>query len=192
MILGISASQGQGKSTVLSSLKEEGYEVIRSQTSRQILQEWGISLSDVDNNPKLRQKFQEEIIDKHYAVLKGHVECDEVFFIERTFADIFSYTLLSMGVYNEYSEWLNCYYNRCVEYQKLFSKIFFLTGLNFNKVEYDGVRSVNSHFSSVVETTIKSYLLKMENDNGIYQNGQVVIVNSPIHEDRLEMIKSFI
>lgn len=192
MILGISAAQGQGKSTVLSSLTEKGFNVVGTQTSRSILAEWGSSLSEIDNSPKLRKSFQEEIIKRHFETIEPHLNTSEVFLVERTFADIFAYTLLSMGSYNEYNSWLNSYYDRCVEYQKHFTKVFLLTGLRKSNVEDDGVRSINEHFSFVVENTIRHYLARMEADSKIYKGGQVVLIDSPIHEERLEQITYYL
>lgn len=188
MILGISAAQGQGKSTVLSSLAEMGHQVIGTQTSRGILSEWGVSLADIDNSPELRKSFQEEIIKRHFLAIEKYIEREEVFLVERTFADIFAYTLLSMGSYNEYNEWLNEYYKRCVEYQTYFTKVFLLKGLKKSDVENDGVRSINEHFSWVVENTIHEYLLRMESDAKKYKGAQVILVNNPSHEERVEKI----
>jgi hypothetical protein len=184
MIVGFSASQGQGKSTVLSSLTESGYKVLGAQTSRNILKEWGLSLAEIDEEPKLREKFQEEIISRHFNTIAPFLEGPEIYLVERTFADIFTYALLSMGSYNEYNSWMNDYFSRCAEYQANFSKVFFITGLEKSKLEDDGVRSINEHFSTVVENTIRHYLTEMSSQNLT----QVIDVNTPSHSARLEII----
>lgn len=192
MILGISASQGQGKSTVLSSLSEMGYKVIRTQTSRTILKEWDLSLSEIDNDTELRKRFQEEIVARHFSTIEEHINSEEVFLVERTFADIFTYALLAIGSYNEYNEWLNSYYKRCVEYQSNFSKVFFLKGLKKSNVENDGVRSINEHFSQLVENTIYEYVIRMETDSGQYSGSQVILINNPEHDERINKITYYL
>lgn len=184
MIIGISSSQGQGKSTIISSLHERGYNVIQSHTSRKILDEWGISLPEIESNTKLRVKFQEEVFLRHYELIRKYNERNGVYIIERTFLDIFSYTLISLGLYNEFSSWLDEYYHKCKNAQSLFSLTFVLNGLNIQDPEKnDGVRSINQHFSKLVHGAIVQSAESMIDDEK-----KIIEIYSPDHEERLENI----
>jgi len=184
MLIGLSSSQGQGKSTVLSSLREGGYEVVPLNTARVILSDWNISLSDLERDPPLRIKFQDRLIREHFDALTGLV-CNGPVFVERTFADIFTYTLMSLGAFNEYSEWLNSYYEKCKEYQGVFDAVVLLEGRESSDVENDGVRSTNAHFVSVVKNRIQYYVYDMFRN----RSGDIIHIVTPDHEARIECIK---
>ena len=183
-LVAICGSQGQGKTTVLSSLQELGYQVSFPKTSRSILEEWGVSLEKVNSDPQLKMRFQDKIIKRHY---EHNMECAEtdarVVFTERSFADIFVYTVLSLGPFNEFSSWLDNYYNQCKEYQKIYSSIFKLEG-RVNDVENDGVMSVNQHFTQSVDTLLRYYL----DDFGVRVN----IIDDPDHENRIKVIEDWL
>lgn len=186
MLIGISSAQGQGKSTVISSLSEAGYRVIQSQTSRAILEEWNTSLAEIDTKPELRMEFQDEIFNRHHDLIKPFAESSEVYFVERTFSDIFTYTVISLGLYNEFSDWIETYYSRCKNAQGLFSGICVLSGLD--QIESDGVRSINRHFAELVSDRIKHYTIDMQ-FNG---DKNVLLLNEPDHNKRLERILHFV
>ena len=107
MLIAISGSQGSGKSTTLAAIKERGYNTIERKTSRSILEEWDVTLQEVNNNPKLTIKFQNEITKRKYADELSAAMSDELWFTERTHSDLFTYALVSLGKYNQYSDWLN-------------------------------------------------------------------------------------
>ncbi len=183
MLIGISSSQGQGKTTVLSSLREYGISVIPINTARSILGEWGVSLSDLERSPDLRIKFQDRLIKDHHLSLKETDGGHSTVLVERTFADIFVYTLLSLGAFNEYSKWLDEYYEQCKEYQKIFDKVILLEGRDSTDVENDGVRSTNQHFVTLVQHSIRHYVHEMaEAENG------VIHVQTPDHQERIQHI----
>ena len=107
----------------------------------------------------LKVKFQDELYKRHCDALDqvfGEDELD-VFLVERTFADIFNYALVSVGPFNDYSEWLSEYFNRCMEaQQRYFSKVVLLSGRNYVP-ENDGVRSINQHFANLTNYVIHYY-----------------------------------
>jgi hypothetical protein len=107
----------------------------------------------------------------------------DIVFTERTFADIFVYTVLSLGPFNEFSIWLDDYYERCKEYQKIYHSVFKLEG-RINDVENDGVRSVNRHFTQSVDTLLRYYL----DDFGVRAN----IIDDPNHENRIKLIEDWL
>ena len=165
-VIGISGAQGQGKSTLINEVikLDPTIQNVGAQTSRELLADWGFTLDEVNSYMPLKIKFQEELIVMHYQKLSEILnDIDNIaydtFIIERTFADIFAYALLSVGPFNKYSTWLNEYEGRCIEKQKsLFNHVVYLSGREYTP-EDDGVRSTNPHFSSLADTTIRKYSL---------------------------------
>ena len=179
----ISGSQGQGKTTVLASLAEEGFNVIPHKTSRLILHEWGYTLNEVNKDLKLTKKFQNEILKRHYENNLEAIESDEIYFSERSYADIFTYTIFALGSFNEYSKWLNEYYNKCKEGQKIYNGIIKLNGRT-RGIDDDGIRSVNEHFTKSIDIVMNYYI----QDFG----GNIINVNTPDHEERIKLILEYV
>jgi hypothetical protein len=182
-LIAICGSQGQGKTTILSSLSEEGFKVVGYKTSRAILEEWGYTLNEVNKSPELTKKFQDEILIRHHLNNVDAINSDDIYFSERSYADIFTYTLFALGSFNEYSHWLNEYYEKCKEGQKSYDAVIQLGGRTFN-VSNDGVRSVNKHFTNAVDIMLTFYNL----DFGT----PVLPVNTPNHNKRMESIRDYI
>lgn len=184
MIFSLSGSQGQGKTTVLNSLAELGMTVVEQKTSRSILSDWGFTLNEVNKYPPLTKNFQEEIIERHFRSMEPYIDTDEVVLIERSFADIFNYALFAIGSFNEYNEWMDRYYERCLAYQNHFTGIFYLTGRAIIPEE-DGVRSTNRHFARAVDNQILDILQSMDAGRNV-----MTVVNTPNHEKRIKEILS--
>lgn len=182
MIVGISSAQGQGKSTVLSSLKEMGYSVVSINTAREVISEWGTSLSEIESDPEMRVQFQNEILDRHLAAINKIENDNDVHFVERTCVDMFVYTVLSLGVFNEYDTWLKSYYEVCKKSQEVFDKVVLLEGLSTETIEKDGVRSTNSHFGDIVKRAIHRYVYEMCDES------KIIHVNTANHEERITQI----
>lgn len=154
MLFAISGSQGSGKSTTIESLYKEGFPIVQRKTSRSILEEWGVTLSEVNNDRPLTIKFQDEILKRKFEdEREAALSRSEICFTERTYADLFAYALIAIGKDNEYSDWINDYYERCQRYQSSYKHIFFLPQGKFN-LEADGVRGANKHYSKLVDTAI--------------------------------------
>jgi deoxyadenosine/deoxycytidine kinase len=160
-IVGISGAQGQGKSTLINYVTET-HDFIHSldvQTARETLKDWGYSLTEVNSFMPLKVNFQEELFNRHVRSLERELTfgTDSVKLVERTFADIFAYALTSVGPFNQYSDWLNEYANKCSFAQnKYFAHIIYLSGREYTPQE-DGVRSINSHFSKLTDYLISYY-----------------------------------
>lgn len=164
-VVTVSGSQGQGKSTVLDTISKMGYSVVERKTSRSILKEWGFTLNEVNRYPPLTRAFQEEILRRHMESMKPLVDDDKMHFMERSFADIFSYALLAIGSFNEYNDWMEDYWYRCLEAQSLFHKVYYLTGRTFVPQD-DGVRSTNRFFGETVDREILNIITKMDAEIG--------------------------
>ncbi len=188
MIITLSGSQGQGKSTVLASLEAAGYGVIPNKTARSILSDWGKTLEEVYSDKPLTVAFHEEIIKRHDELCSRYYSSNDVMFIERSYADIFSYALAVLGPYNQYSQWLNEFYDKCSQLQSKFSAAIYLTGRDYTP-EVDGVRSVNVHFTRAIDLSIQRYLKEFRDAT---QTHKVLVVNTPDHDKRVEEIDAII
>jgi predicted ATPase len=179
----ISGSQGQGKSTVLTSLAELGYNTVTQKTSRLILDEWGVTLNEVNKDLELKKSYQNEVLIRHHQNNIEAIESDELYFSERSFADIFTYTIFTLGAFNEYSEWLDGYYDKCKAGQQAYDAIIRLSGRTAN-IDNDGVRSVNRHFTTSIDIVLNHYL----KDFGV----PVLDVDTPDHDERLTIILDYL
>lgn len=178
MLISISGSQGVGKSTTISHLP---YKQIERKTSRSILAEWQVTLSEVNNNRPLTVRFQDEILKRKINDEAHAVQSDEQYVTERTFADLFVYALVAVGKDNEYSAWLDEYYERCVEAQSAYEHVFYITGGHFAPVE-DGVRAINQHYSRMVDWTMHPYTRMMTPIHNF------TMINTPDLQERIELI----
>ncbi|MNE29703.1 hypothetical protein D3C80_1231940 [compost metagenome] len=70
--------------------------------------------------------------------------------------DLFVYTLINLGKHNEYSTWLDAYYDKCLENQQHYDGIFYVRSGLFD-VSHDGVRGSNQHYSKLVDLTLEHY-----------------------------------
>lgn len=179
-LIAISGSQGTGKSTLINALP---YNNITRKTSRSILSEWGVTLSQVNNDRPLTIKFQDEILQRKIEDEWEAADSSEMYVTERTFADLFVYALVAIGKDNEYSDWLDDYYLRCEEAQHRYGWVLYLTAGHFKPV-YDGVRAVNQHYSWMVDTCMLEYTRRMS-------NGDVSIIDTPSLEERVARVTGF-
>lgn len=165
MLFAISGSQGSGKSTVIEALEERGFPIVKRKTSRSILDEWGVTLSEVNNDRPLTIKFQDEILKRKFEDERpAALDAGRVYFTERTYADLFTYAVVAIGKDNEYSDWLNDYYQRCKQYQGTYTHIFYLPAGRF-EVETDGVRGSNPHYSRLIDLAMYNVTEKMNRES---------------------------
>lgn len=183
MLVAISGSQGSGKSTIIKELSEQGYNTINRKTSRSILTDWGVTLQQVNNDPSLTTKFQEEITSRKYHDEYEAIHSDELWFTERTHGDLFAYALVSLGKDNEYSEWLDGYYNTCMRYNQWYSAVYYLRAGFFN-VEHDGTRGSSHFYSRMVD------LVMLDITQQMVHNSKLTIVDTPQLKCRVDLIKT--
>jgi nicotinamide riboside kinase len=180
-LIAISGSQGTGKSTLIDALP---YNKITRKTSRSILSEWGVTLSQVNNDRPLTIKFQDEILRRKIEDEQDAADSSEVFVTERTYTDLFVYALVAIGKDNEYSDWLDEYYDRCAAAQDKYFDVFYLTGGHFRPV-YDGVRGVNEHYSWMVDACMLEYTRRMSGDGW-------TVINTPDLQRRVDTVTSIV
>ena len=168
MLIAIAGSQGTGKSTLLSELNKY-YPTVTRKTSRSILTDWNVTLSQVNNDRDLTIRFQDEILARKIADEKEAVESLGLHFTERTFADLFTYALVALGKDNEYSDWLDEYYTKCSAAQDQYVGVFYLKAGHFKPVE-DGVRGTNQYYSRLVDNVMYEYTHEFTSTSKYFQN----------------------
>lgn len=167
MLVAISGSQGSGKSTIIHELKRLGYDVITRKTARSILDAWGTSLEDVYKDFDLNQAFHEELVRLKYADELESIISDKIIFTERTYADIFTYALISFGQHNKYDKWLDNYFKKCKEHCQNYDHVFYIKSNFLIGVENDGVRSINEHYSRLINLSMFDNIQQMIEKNNL-------------------------
>lgn len=180
----ISGSQGQGKSTVLNTLAAMNYSVVERKTARSLLEEWGMTLGEVNRHPPTTRLFQDEVLKRHLDSMTLLINDDKLHFMERSFADIFTYAVMALGSFNEYNNWMDEYYEQCIQAQTKFHSIYHLTGRTFVPQE-DGVRSTNRFHSEIVDREILVRLKDMDTRIG---KDQVLSISYTDNDERVHTI----
>ena len=127
-VVGLSGTQGGGKSTLLLGLKENGWALDTFRVSRAVQEELGWkTLDNVMSSVQMMQQFQEEIFKQKYAhdLELRQSGGDTLHLTERTFADICAYTThwtwelhyQGQWLLADASRWLSNYTSKCVEAQ---------------------------------------------------------------------------
>lgn len=161
MLVALSGAQGSGKTTVLNNLKSLGFNLVERKTARSILSEWKTTLNEVYRDPALTVRFQDECLIRKVADEAEAIESDKLWFTERSYADVFTYPLLTISRYNDCDGWINEYYDKCVEQQKKYLAVVYFQGGAFNTNLNDGVRGFNKHYVELVDQTLYTILEKM-------------------------------
>ena len=154
MLISIAGSQGSGKTTVLKELESRGFNIVERKTARSILSDWDVTLDAVNQDPDLKIAFQEELVTRKIADEVEYAYADELYFTERTFADLFTYALIAFGQYNQYDSWIDTYYKACKEGCENYSGVFYIQSCFSHNIEDDGVRSINQHYSRMVDVVM--------------------------------------
>lgn len=181
MLVAISGSQGSGKSTILQQIYERGYNIVERKTSRSILEDWGVTLKEVNDDPQLTMKFQEEITKRKFEDEHFAMKSTAVWFTERTHADLFTYALVSLGKDNTYSDWLNEYYRTCMNHNQDYRAVYYLRAGHFS-IEHDGTRGSNVHYSRMVDLTMLDLTRQM------VHTSKLTIIETPDLTQRVNII----
>lgn len=181
MLVAISGSQGSGKSTIINKLAEAGYRTISRKTSRSILDEWGVTLQEVNNDPEMTMKFQDEITQRKFDDEQEAINSIHVWFTERTHADLFTYAAVNLSKDDHYSDWLDEYFRVSMQYNQLYSAVYYLRAGYFN-VEQDGVRGSNQFYSRMVD------LVMLDITQQMVHNSKLTVVETPQLQARVNLI----
>lgn len=186
MLIAIAGSQGSGKTVIINKLKEKGFKTVERKTSRSILTEWDVSLSQVNNDSELTLKFQDEIIRRKYQdEAHAHQNPNDVVITERTYIDLATYALVALGKDNHHSDWLNEYITKCASYNQTYDLVFYLKAGHFS-IEHDGVRGSNPHYSRMVDVVMMDMMQQHTLPS------RLIVIDTPILEQRIAMITNFI
>ena len=170
----------------MQALNDLGYKTIGRKTSRSILYDWGISLEKINTDPALTARFQQEISQRKLDDETQASCSSEIYFTERTHADLYVYALYAMGMYNGYSDWLDSYYEQCKKNNNdTYSHIFYLPHGQF-KIEADGVRMHNARYSRAIDRTMREMTLEMIQQNDYSRS--ITFIESHSVEDRVKEI----
>jgi len=176
-MIAVTSAQGAGKTTMLNEMAARGYRVVDRKASRSILADWDVTLDQVNSDKDLTIRFQEEILRRKIED-DSNTGFNEVVFTERSFVDLFGYALITLGKHNEYSSWLDDYYTRCCDAQKIYSRVVYLTSGHFD-VEHDGVRGSNKHYAQMVDATFLHYYKEMT------ASRQQMVIDTPLLSARV-------
>lgn len=156
MLVAISGTQGSGKTTLLNELETMGHNIIQRKTARSILSDWGTTLEEVYNSKDDIMKFQIEIARRKHSDELFATHDKAIWFTERSYADLMVYTTINLGGFNQYSDWLNDYYNMLLSHNKSYDFVFQLDGGKFDIAD-DGVRSINKHYGLLTEAALPAF-----------------------------------
>lgn len=161
MLLGLSSVQGQGKTSLIQTFAQRDSFIKHKnlQSARTLMDKLNLTLPEINADIKLKTYFQDELLDQHFNSL-SKIDHSEFSIIERTFVDMFCYALISVGPFNAVSTWLDNYYYKCCQAQKILSHTFYLQ-YGIIPVE-DGCRSVNYHYAKTMDILMKHYLNEMQ------------------------------
>jgi GTPase SAR1 family protein len=167
MLVSVSGPQGAGKSTLINAFIDQFPHVntINRKTSRSVLEEMDITLEDVYESSDLQKKFQLQLLRRKYQDELDAVVDDVLWITERSYADLFAYSVAYLGKHNANDNWINAYYEECAEYQHTYCKVIYLPGGKFD-INDDGVRPINNHYGRMID--------KFTRDSAIIMNADIV------------------
>ena len=164
MIIAFSGSQGSGKTTLLEELSKRGYNVIARKTSRSVLSDWDMTLSEVYADHKLMMAFQDEIFERKLADEQEALLSNELWLTDRSYVDILGYTIMVLGSDIRYGGWLQDYHDRCVMAEHFYQHRVYVPRLNI-KVVGDGCRSVCPVYSKAIDHVMRGFQLSISPAN---------------------------
>lgn len=162
MILSLSGTQGSGKTTLLEELSKLGYNVIDRKSSRSVLVDWNLTLSEIQSDPKLITKFQDEVLLRKYNDENKFQHTKDIWLTDRSFIDLLVYTTTVLGHNKDYTKWLDSYVAQCTQYQQLYSTIFYISPLPI--IVDDGVRNTSLPYNQLIDHGIHGYLKYVSSD----------------------------
>lgn len=183
MLVAISGSQGSGKSTVIEELSKRGYNTIARKSARSILDDWEVTLDEVNDDHELTIQFQDEITKRKFDDERMATMSPELWFTERTHADLFVYALIDLGRDNKYSDWINKYYKTCLDLNQRYTAVYYLAAGYFN-IEHDGVRGANRQYSKMVDVTMRNFTQEMIHPS------KFSIIDTPDLGQRVDIIEA--
>lgn len=153
MLFCISGAQGSGKSTVLKELEKLNYNVIERKTARSVLSEMDTTLPEIYANLDLHCEYQDKLLQRKMDDEREAIASNDVWFTERSYADLLGYAIQNIAKDPAYSDWLIDYDARCKAAQRNYEAVFYIRSGMFDVVD-DGVRNASTHFSIMMDMII--------------------------------------
>lgn len=185
--VGLSGTQGSGKTTILKSTEWNNKPVIiaLNTSSRQIVSELGIKFDDeYYSNPSLIRSFQ-------IAVLKSKIEQDlanlqrdteaVVVLTDRTYLDLQVYTTVNLGNYPSQVAFIEKYNKLCTSLNKLVYDDIILTPFPDFKANGDNVRPTSPIYQQLVHYSMRSRSSEL--------GDQIFVLPSPPENVQAEMVQ---
>jgi hypothetical protein len=192
-VIGLSGPQGAGKSSLLKSLVEFGWQVDDFKVARtvQLALGWD-SLDRVLESPQTMIEFHDEIIKQKLAqdvdlMLSGS---DSIILTERTFADIASYSLLwsqkliDGGKWNLYdaAQFLIPFIDRCARAQDIcYEGVIYLPFMEHITFEEDSHRAKEEDIDIFAKTTLEFL------EKSAARSEMLVVTGKSIHDRSVEV-----
>ncbi len=170
MLIALSGVQGSGKTTVLNGLKDLGYNIIERKTARSILADWDLTLEQVYDDRETSKRFHDELLTRKLNDELDAVQSNNLYFTERSFADVFTYACVCLGHFNTCSAWLNQFYINCKSANASYLGVFFLNAPNNLPTEDDGVRGINPHYVKQVNDIVSRVSREFKSNGNDYYN----------------------
>lgn len=174
MLISLSGVQGSGKTTVLNKIQSLGFNVVERKTARSLLTEWNTTLDKVYRDPTTAVKFQNEILKRKIDDETQAKESKDLWFTERSYADLFTYAVLTVGRYNEHDKWVNEYFDLCKKNNEQYLGIVYMHG-GFKADLKDGVRGFNKHYVELVDRTLNDFTYDMSYNEVLMESKPKVI-----------------
>lgn len=184
MLVAVSGGSGSGKSTIIELLEKEGYDVIKIKTARTILKEWDMTLQQVYSDLNLTMKFQDELVERKLQDEQESAMLRGITYTERTFADLFAFTVVNIGKYEAATQWLDEYYKKCMEYQQVYISVFYLKSGHFT-IEADNTRVTNSHYVDLLNCSMELFTKQMTHPMALH------LIDTPYIDQRVTIIRTF-
>ncbi len=173
MLVALSGVQGSGKTTILNGLKTLGYNVVERKTARSILADWNLTLEQVYGDQETCRKFQDELLARKQQDELFALTSSELWFTERSYTDVFTYALVSLGHFNTHSDWLDQYYLNCAEANSKYLGVFFVNALRYTPTQNDGVRGINKHYVKQVDLLVRRFSEQMSRRDSEHYYSQI-------------------
>lgn len=188
MIVAVSGSQGAGKTTLINSFVSSTslpVKVMERKTARSVLSDWDLTLPEVYADDNLMMKFQDALLQRKQSDELECIESDSasIWLVERSYADLFAYTVAYAGKHNHMSDWLNTYYNKCMQAQAVYDKVIYVNGGLF-PIQDDGLRPSDLHYGKMIDLFLKHNTIEMTNR----YNTTLIDITQPDIVDRVATV----
>lgn len=187
MLISISGSQGTGKTTLITTIRElhPHIRVIERKTVRSILADWNTTLEEVYSNVETLKKFQQTLIHRKFEDELEASLSDDIWLTERSFADFYSYTVAYLGKHNPLLQWIQDYEDTCKKYQSIYQHVVYLPGGHF-QIADDGVRPCVGAYGRMIDLYMADVVQNMTPSDAL------TVINTPSIEFRMTAMNALI